>query len=135
MIISAHWEEREFSIASGESPALIFDYGGFPPETYEYAYNAPGHPALAERIAELVSESGLGTARMRPDRGWDHGIFVPMMLAFPAGTVPIVAVSLVSGYDPATHMQLGRALRPLRDEGVAIIGSGSSCTRLPHSLL
>lgn len=127
VIISAHWEEREVSVASGESPSLIFDYGGFPDESYKYKYDAPGHPALAEKIGALISEAGLGDARMRDDRGWDHGVFVPMMLTFPAAKVPIVVVSLVSGYDPAVHWQLGRALRPLRDEGVAIIGSGSSC--------
>ena len=166
VIISAHWEEREVSVTSGESPPLIYDYGGFPPETYKYTYNAPGHPALAERIGVLVSEAGLGKARMRPDRGWDHGVFVPtpnnislqlsvsvsvsvslclclmhycceqvpMMLAFPAAKVPIVVVSLISGNDPTAHWQLGRALRPLRDEGIAIIGSGSSCaSNLSHA--
>jgi aromatic ring-opening dioxygenase catalytic subunit (LigB family) len=127
VIISAHWEEHEVSVASGESPSLIFDYGGFPPESYKYKYDAPGHPALAEKIGALISEAGLGDARMRADRGWDHGVFVPMMLAFPTAKVPIVVVSLVAGYDPAIHWQLGRVLRPLRDEGVAIIGSGSSC--------
>ena len=167
VIISAHWEEREVSVTSGESPPLIYDYGGFPPESYKYKYDAPGHPALAERIGALVSEAGLGKARMRPDRGWDHGVFVatylrttlvcnslsvcvclcvsvslsytlllyeqvPMMLAFPAATVPIVVVSLISGNDPTTHWQLGRALRPLRDEGIAIVGSGSSCALPSH---
>jgi aromatic ring-opening dioxygenase catalytic subunit (LigB family) len=128
IVISAHWEETVPSVTGAESPPLIYDYGGFPPETYKYTYNAPGDPALAARISALIDSAGLGPARVSSDRGWDHGVFVPMMLAFPAADIPIVALSLVSGYDPAMHWQIGRALRPLRDEGVAIVGSGSSCT-------
>lgn len=126
VIISAHWEEAVPSVTSAAEPPLLFDYGGFPPETYRYKYAAPGDPSLARRIAALVDDAGLGPAVLRSDRGWDHGVFVPLMLAFPEAATPVVAVSLVRGGSPSVHWQLGRALRPLRDESVLLIGSGSS---------
>ncbi len=125
VVVTAHWEEPEFTVASGESPGLIYDYGGFPPHTYELTYPAPGSPAVAERLAELGSAAGM-TVELDPHRGWDHGVFVPIAVAWPAADVPIVSVSLRSGLSPAEHIRFGEAIAPIRDEGVVIIGSGSS---------
>ena len=104
---------------------MIFDYGGFPPESYQYKYAASGDGALAKRAASLLQTAGIA-ARLDESRGWDHGVFVPMMLMFPKADIPIVCLSLLNDPDPAKHFDLGRALRPLRDEGVLILGSGSS---------
>jgi aromatic ring-opening dioxygenase catalytic subunit (LigB family) len=125
LIISAHWIADVVSIGSGETHSLLFDYSGFPPETYTYTYPAPGSPDLACRVAELLSAYGVPT-RLDPSRGWDHGTFVPLKLMFPHADVPVVALSLHSSLDPDLHINMGRALAPLRSEGVFIIGSGMS---------
>lgn len=125
LIISAHWIADAVSIGSGETHSLLFDYSGFPPETYTYTYPAPGSPDLACRVAELLSAYGVPT-RLDPSRGWDHGTFVPLKLMFPHADVPVVALSLHSSLDPDLHINMGRALAPLRSEGVFIIGSGMS---------
>ena len=125
LLISAHWQTTVPTLTSGAHPQLIFDYGGFPPESYRYTYAARGDPVLAKRAAAMLHTAGI-TARLDEDRGWDHGVFVPMMLMFPKADVPIVCLSLLNDPDPAKHFDLGRALRPLRDEGVLILGSGSS---------
>ncbi len=125
LLISAHWQTSVPTLTSGARPQLIFDYGGFPPESYRYTYAARGDPDLANRAAALLQTAGIA-ARLDESRGWDHGVFVPMMLMFPKADVPIVCLSLLKNADPAQHFELGRALRPLRDEGVLILGSGSS---------
>ena len=125
LLISAHWQTAVPTLTSGAHPQLIFDYGGFPPESYRYTYAARGDPSLAQRAAALLQTAGIA-ARLDESRGWDHGVFVPMMLMFPKADVPIVCLSLLNDPDPAKHFDLGRALRPLRDEGVLILGSGSS---------
>lgn len=125
LVISAHWEERELRVSSSEHPSMLYDYGGFPAETFKYKYDAPGKPELAARVCALLGASG-HTCKPDPTRGYDHGVFVPLMLAFPHAEVPIVCLSLHASLDPATHLSMGRALRPLRDEGVLLLGSGSS---------
>lgn len=125
VVISGHWEEPVFTASSGASPALIYDYTGFPPHTYELKYPAPGAPALARRIAELLTEAGL-PAQTDPSRGFDHGIFIPLLLVNPQADIPVVPLSLKRGLDPAEHLAAGRALQRLRDEGVLILGSGMS---------
>jgi len=104
---------------------LIYDYTGFPPHTYELQYPAPGEPALAEHIVSLLKKSGL-SARTDPTRGFDHGIFIPFLLAFAAADIPVVPLSLTSDLDPGRHLAAGRALSELRNEGVLIVGSGMS---------
>lgn len=121
LAVTAHWEEPEFALSSGVRPGMIYDYGGFPPHTYQIQYPAPGSPELAARVAGL-----LGTARLDPERGFDHGTFSALYPAFPEADVPIVQLSLRRGLDPAEHLAAGRLLRPLRDEGVLIVGSGLS---------
>lgn len=125
LIISGHWETPGFRVASAERPDLIFDYSGFPPHTYELTYPAPGAPALAARVVELLAAAGL-PASTDPDRGFDHGVFVPLKVAFPEADVPIVPLSLDRSLDPELHAKAGAALATLRDEGVLIVGSGMS---------
>lgn len=125
LIITAHWEAEVPSFTSGAHPGLIYDYYGFPPETYALQYPAPGLPALAQRASELLLAAGL-PARVDADYGWDHGVFIPLKVMYPQADVPVVAMSLQASLDPALHCQLGAALSPLRDEGVLIVGSGMS---------
>lgn len=125
LIISAHWEERVPTVHFGKAPGMLYDYGGFPEFTYRLKWPAPGDPALAARVDELLKAAGFDTGREEA-RGYDHGTFVPMMVAFPEANIPVAQLSLVRTLDPATHLALGRALEPLRSEGVLIIGSGMS---------
>jgi aromatic ring-opening dioxygenase catalytic subunit (LigB family) len=125
VVISAHWEAPLFAVNAATAPGLLYDYSGFPAHTYRIAWPVPGSPALAGRIAGLLREHGLEHQRVT-GRGLDHGVFVPMKLAFPEADLPVVQVSLRSDLDPAAHLELGRALAPLRDEGVLIVGSGMS---------
>lgn len=114
------------TVTGGTRPPLIYDYGGFPAASCQLKYPAAGNPALAARVVALLRTAGHPAADVSPDRGWDHGVFVPLMLAFPDADVPIVQLSLVAGMDPEVHWAIGQALRPLRDDGVMIVGSGSS---------
>jgi aromatic ring-opening dioxygenase catalytic subunit (LigB family) len=125
LVITAHWEGQDFMISSSPQPPMIYDYGGFPPHTYQIKYGAPGSPQLAQRVQELLDAAG-HTARLDHERGFDHGTFSAMYPAFPEADVPIVQLSLKRGLDPALHLAMGRALKPLRDEGVLIAGSGLS---------
>jgi len=125
LVVSAHWEAPVPTCTTGERPALIYDYEGFPPHTYELEWPAPGAPALTARVQALLAEAGLPAAG-DATRGFDHGVFVPLKVAFPAADVPTVALSLQAGLDPAAHLAIGRALAPLRAEGVLLVGSGMS---------
>jgi len=123
LVISAHWEEALPTVMTGGKPPLLYDYYGFPPESYEITWPAPGEPALARRVRELLGGAGFESAE-NAERGFDHGTFVPLKLAYPQAHVPTVQLSLKRGLDPREHLALGRALAPLRDEGVFIVGSG-----------
>ena len=125
LVVSSHWETRGFAFTGAATPPLIYDYGGFPAHTYEIRYDAPGDPALATRAADLLREARL-TANVDPTRGLDHGVFIPMKVAFPDADIPVVEMSVDRDLDPALHAAAGRALAPLRDEGVLIVGSGMS---------
>ena len=125
LVISGHWEQRVPTLNSGAAPPLLFDYQGFPPHTYEITWPAPGSPELAARAQELLSKGGIASAA-DDVRGYDHGVFVPLKVAFPDAELPVVQLSLQLGLDPAAHLAIGKALRPLRDEGVLIIGSGQT---------
>jgi len=125
LVISAHWEARVPTVMSSAAPPMLYDYYGFPPASYEIAWPAPGDPALAARVRALLERAGFETDA-DAERGYDHGTFVPLKLAYPDADVPVVQLSLVHGLDPATHLAMGRALAPLRDEGVFVIGSGLS---------
>ncbi|HEU4709430.1 MAG TPA: class III extradiol ring-cleavage dioxygenase [Methylophilaceae bacterium] len=123
LVISGHWEAPVFTVSTSEHPPTIYDYSGFPEHTYHIRYPAPGSPQLAARVQALMSEAGIANAA-DPQRGFDHGTFVPLGLMYPDADVPVVLMSLKNNYDPVEHIRAGQALRPLRDEGVLIIGSG-----------
>ena len=123
LMVSAHWEAPAFTVMGNARPPMIYDYGGFPLHTYQVHYDAPGSPDLARRVAELIAAAGL-PAQIDPERGFDHGMFSPMVAMYPKADVPVVQLSLKRGLDPAEHLALGRALAPLRDEDVLIVGSG-----------
>ena len=125
LMVSAHWEEAAFTVMGNLAPPMIYDYGGFPAHTYQVHYDAPGSPALARRVMALLEGAGLPVA-LDIERGFDHGTFSPMVAIYPQADVPVVQLSLLRGLDPAVHLALGRALAPLRDEDVLIIGSGLS---------
>lgn len=125
LMVTAHWEERGFAVSSGEKPGMVYDYYGFPSELYHIEYGARGSPRLARRVQELLSTNGID-ARSDPTRGFDHGTFSVMKPLYPEEDMPLVQLSLDSSLDPALHLAAGRALAPLRDEGVLIIGSGLS---------
>lgn len=123
LVLSAHWEERVPTVMTSARPPMLYDYYGFPPESYRITWPAPGKPELAQRVRSLLATAGFDSAEDNA-RGFDHGTFVPLKLAFPAAEIPTVQLSLKRGLDPAEHLAMGRALAPLRDEGVLIIGSG-----------
>jgi aromatic ring-opening dioxygenase catalytic subunit (LigB family) len=125
VVISAHWEEPVPTVMTNVRPPMLYDYSGFPPETYRLQWPAPGAPALAARVRGLLEAAGQRTAEDER-RGFDHGTFVPLMLTFPKAEVPAIQLSLQAGLDPARHLAIGRALAPLRDEGILIVGSGMS---------
>ena len=125
LVVSGHWEEPAFTASAAPHPQLIFDYSGFPEHTYRLTWPAPGEPDLAARAAQLLKDAGLPSA-LSPTRGYDHGVFVPLKVAFPKADIPVATLSLASSLDPALHLAAGRALAPLRDEGVLIVASGMS---------
>jgi len=125
LVISGHWEEAVPTVNAAANPPMLFDYYGFPEHTYRLSYPAPGSPQLAARVGALLDEAGIASGADRA-RGFDHGVFVPFMLIYPDADVPIVQLSMRHDLDPAEHLAIGRALAPLRDEGVLIVGSGLS---------
>jgi aromatic ring-opening dioxygenase catalytic subunit (LigB family) len=125
LMVSGHWEENDFAVMAAPAPGMVYDYGGFPAFTYQIKYAAPGAPDVAKRVEELLTKSGLPT-HLDASRGFDHGVFAPMQVMYPDADVPLLQVAIQRSYDPAAHFALGRALAPLRDEGVLIVGSGLS---------
>lgn len=132
VLVTAHWSTERPTISSGSRHALLFDYYGFPPETYRYEYEAPGAPELAEELAALYREEAAASGALAladpvldAERGWDHGVFVPLLLARPQADIPVLQVSVLQSEDPAAHLAMGRALGKLRTRrNVAIVGSG-----------
>lgn len=122
--VSAHFETDVPAVVADPAPGMIYDFGGFEPELRRMVYPAPGDPALAARIAGMIRAAGLPVAG-EPRRGYDHGVWVPMMLLYPNADIPVVQLSVQPGRDAAHHYRLGRALAPLRTEGVLVVGSGS----------
>jgi aromatic ring-opening dioxygenase catalytic subunit (LigB family) len=125
VVVSAHWEARVPTVMTNPRPPILYDYSGFPRETYRIPWPAPGDPALAARVRGLLEAAGLPSAEDAA-RGFDHGTFVPLKLAFPNADLPTIQLSLEKGLDPARHLASGRALAPLRDEEVLLVGSGMS---------
>lgn len=125
LVVSAHWVEARVAVSAHPRPPLIYDYGGFPEHTYRLSYPVPGATTLAGRLRQQMDAAGI-PCRIDAERGLDHGAFIPLMLMFPTANVPVCQLSLQAGLDPAEHLAIGRALEALREEGVLIIGSGSS---------
>lgn len=125
VMVSAHWLEPHVAVTGGVHPELIYDYYGFPPHTYELKYPAPGAPALADQIVKTLTAAGMASA-LDAQRGFDHGMYIPLKLIFPEANIPVLQISLHNSLDPARHLETGRALETLRDQDVLIIGSGMS---------
>ncbi|HEY3149040.1 MAG TPA: class III extradiol ring-cleavage dioxygenase [Dongiaceae bacterium] len=131
LVISGHWEEARPTVHVGGSPPLLFDYYGFPEHTYRLRYPAPGSPELALRVRDLLAQAGIASDE-EAERGLDHGVFIPLLLIYPEADIPVVQLSLRHDLDPAAHLAVGRALAPLREEGVLIVGSGMSYHNLRY---
>lgn len=125
LLVSGHWEEDRVTVHTGDGQPLLFDYYGFPEHTYRLRWDAPGSPEVAARAKALLETAGFPVGEEQ-ERGWDHGVFIPMMVTVPGADIPLVQLSLRKDLDPAAHIAIGKALAPLRDEGVLIVGSGMS---------
>ena len=125
LVISSHWEAARATVNAAVHPLLLFDYSGFPEHTYRLTYPVAGAPTVAARVRELLADAGIASDE-ETARGLDHGVFVPFKVIYPTADVPIVQLSLHRGRDAAAHLAIGRALMPLRDKGVLIVGSGMS---------
>ena len=125
LCVSAHWEEGVPTVQTAARPPMLYDYYGFPPESYTYQWSAPGAPETAALVREHLGHAGFETAA-DGSRGFDHGTFVPLMVPFPDADMPTFQVSLLGSLDPKAHVEMGRALAPLRKQGVLIVGSGMS---------
>ncbi len=125
LVISAHWEENVATLLGSPAPEMFYDYYNFPEEAYQVTYPAPGEPALAKRIVELLAQHQI-PAIIDSRRGFDHGLFIPLKLMYPEADIPALQLSLVRGLDPAGHLALGKALRELMTQNILVIGSGFS---------
>ena len=128
LVASAHWESAPLMLGATEPVPLVYDFGGFARRYYEVTYPAPGAPALADRVAALMPDDE--HVVRAPSRGLDHGAYVPLTVLYPEADVPVLQMSLPT-LDPERLLDLGRRLRPLRDEGVLVIGSGFTTHGLP----
>lgn len=125
LVVSAHWEEPIATVMTNPHPPMLYDYTGYAEQAYQLQWPAPTATFLVDQVTSLLGQAGFPTAT-NATRGFDHGTFIPLMLAMPEADIPILQVSLLSSMDPADHIALGRALAPLRDEGVLLVGSGNS---------
>jgi len=123
LVISGHWETEIPTVHAAPEHTLLYDYYGFPEHTYRLTYPAKGSPGVAARTLALLEAAGIPAA-VETERGLDHGVFVPFKLIYPDADVPVVQLSLQANLSPQRHLEIGRALAPLRDEGVLIVGSG-----------
>lgn len=125
LVISAHWETSVPTVTSGRNPGLIYDYGGFPKEAYEIEYPAPVEPDLAKSVVNALESNGI-MAVQDPQRGFDHGVFVPLKIMYPDADIPCVQLSLVHNLDANLHIKIGKALQALQWHNLLVIGSGFS---------
>ena len=130
LIASAHWETAVTTFVGQEDPGLLYDYYGFPPESYQIDYPIRSSSKYLNKARKLLDGAGIAS-KVEP-RAFDHGVFVPLKLMYPSATVPVVQISLPASRDPSYVIKLGEVLRPLREEGVLIIGSGMSFHNLPE---
>ena len=125
LVISAHWEEKEATVLASPKPPMLYDYYGFPPEAYTFSYPATGNPTLAHKITNLLNKAGI-TTHTDTQRGFDHGSFIPLLLMYSNADIPLIQLSLIRGLDAEQHLAVGRALSPLLEENILVIGSGFS---------
>ena len=125
LVISAHWEENTATVQSGANPPMLYDYYGFPEKAYKIKYPAPGNPELAEKICDVLAMAGVG-CMINEKRGFDHGLFIPLKMMYPEADIPSMQISILHSLDAKAHIELGRALQPLLNENILIIGSGFS---------
>lgn len=133
LVLSAHFDVPVATVTASSAPKTIYDFYGFPEALYNINYQAPGDPSLANRVSDLLSAAGIPT-RLDEERGLDHGAWIPLSLMYPDADVPVVQLSIDSRKDEEFHFRLGELLRPLRDEGVLIIGSGGATHNLAHAI-
>jgi len=125
LVISAHWEESVATLLGAHTPPMLYDYYGFPDQAYEITYSAPGSPDVADRVAALLHKNSI-PVHIDPQRGFDHGLFIPLKLMYPHADIPSLQLSLLRGLNPVAHIALGKALRELNQENILIVGSGFS---------
>lgn len=125
LVISAHWEEKQPTITFGKNPSLIYDYYGFPKESYEIEYPCSGEPDLAEKVFQSLNDSGFSPVKDF-DRGFDHGLFVPLKIMYPESDIPCIQLSLMNNLDPSQHIKMGKALQKIDYSNLLIVGSGFS---------
>jgi aromatic ring-opening dioxygenase catalytic subunit (LigB family) len=125
LVISAHWEESTATLLGARNPPMFYDYYGFPDEAYKISYPVPGSPDLAKRIADVLQTRQIPT-HIDPQRGFDHGVFIPLKLMYPHADIRTLQLSLLRGLNPAAHLALGTALRDLMPENLLVVGSGFS---------
>lgn len=125
LVVSAHWEEAAATLLGAQNPSMFYDYYGFPEEAYQINYPAPGNPELANKIAELLARHNI-PAHIDPQRGFDHGLFIPLKKMYPQADIPSLQLSLLRGLNPSAHIALGKALSELMDQNILVIGSGFS---------
>jgi 4,5-DOPA dioxygenase extradiol len=129
LVVSAHWNSDLPMVSAAKNPKTIHDFSGFPQALYEIEYPAPGAPELADRVVGLLNQAGI-PCETHPTRGFDHGAWTPLLLAYPAAEIPVTQLSIQYDRDPLHHWKVGQALELLRSEGVLIIGSGSATHNL-----
>lgn len=125
IVISAHWETKTVEIINSTSPGIIYDYAGFPPEAYSIEYPAPGCPELAAEVHRRFASKNIHST-LTSDRGFDHGLYVPLKIMYPEADIPCLQISLLHSLDPAAHIAIGKALTHLQHPNVLLVGSGFS---------
>lgn len=131
LVVSGHWEAPAFTVSTAKRPGMLYDYYGFPEHTYHVKYPAPGAPKLAKQVVNRLKQAGFNTATDN-QRGYDHGTFCLLQLLYPQANIPVLQLSLQHALDPEQHLKMGQQLAELRNEGILIIGSGSSYHNLRH---
>jgi 4,5-DOPA dioxygenase extradiol len=125
VVISAHWEERVVTLQGAAEPAMLYDYYGFPKEAYDITYPAPGSPKLADRIVGILGSKSVPSS-IDEERGFDHGLFIPLKMMYPSADIPALQMSLLGNLEPRAHLELGKALSDLSHENILVVGSGFS---------